>query len=179
MIRGWIGSAGVAVLLFALSLPAWPQGAAVSEYALKATLLFRLPQFVYRPDEDRTQTQFLCVLGSNPFGGALERLAKTAGDGRSVRVWHPPTAGEAGDCAFIFISRSEASHLDMILKRLARQAVVTVSDIEGFARAGGMIELALGDEGSAISVLVNRRAGQRQNIEFNAQLLRLAKVVEP
>jgi hypothetical protein len=30
-----------------------------------------------------------------------------------------------------------------------------------------------------VSILINRKAARLQNIEFNAQLLRLAKVVEP
>jgi len=54
-----------------------------------------------------------------------------------------------------------------------------VSDIAGFAKAGGMVEFSLGGEGAAVSILVNRKSAQKQSIEFNAQLLRLAKVVEP
>lgn len=163
-----------------LVLPAFAQGAVVSEYAVKSTLLFRLPQFVYRPDQAREPLIDICLLGSNPFGGALERLAQLpTGDGRAVRYLKTASSAEAANCAYVFISRSEAGNLDAILRRLAGSPVVTVSDIDGFARAGGMVEFALGGEGAAVSILINRRAAQRQNIEFNAQLLRLAKVVEP
>lgn len=162
-----------------LVLPAHAQGAVVSEYAVKSTLLFRLPQFVYRPDQAREPLIDICLLGSNPFGGALERLAQLPIDGRAVRYLKAANAAEATTCAYVFISRSEAGNLDAILRRLAGSPVVTVSDIEGFARAGGMVEFALGGEGAAVNILINRRAAQRQNIEFNAQLLRLARVVEP
>ena len=61
-----------------------------------------------------------------------------------------------------------------------RAQVVTVSDIDGFARAGGMVELAQNPDGSgALSILINRRAAQEQRVQFNAQLLRLATIVEP
>jgi ABC-type uncharacterized transport system substrate-binding protein len=30
-----------------------------------------------------------------------------------------------------------------------------------------------------VLILINRKAAQRQGIEFNAQLLRLAKIIEP
>ncbi len=53
---------------------------------------------------------------------------------------------------------------------------MTVSDIPGFARAGGMIELPL--EGERVAIVLNRRAAQSRGIEFNAQLLRLARVIE-
>ena len=58
------------VLASSLGIPAFAQGA-VSEYALKSALLFKLPQFVYRPDAVRTTSLGICVLGNSPFGGAL------------------------------------------------------------------------------------------------------------
>jgi hypothetical protein len=57
--------------------------------------------------------------------------------------------------------------------------VVTVSEISGFAKAGGMVELSLGGAGSPVAILINRQSARQKSIEFNAQLLRLAKVVEP
>lgn len=168
------------LLLMGISaLPVHAQSAAVSEYAVKSALLFRLPQFVYRPEQARDPTLDVCLLGSNPFGGALEKLAQTPIDGRPVRILKLGNAADAGGCDFVFITRSETSNLENLLRRLGSYPAVTVSDIEGFARAGGMVEFALGGDGAAISILINRKAAQKLNIEFNAQLLRLAKVVEP
>ncbi len=43
-----------------------------------------------------------------------------------------------------------------------------------------MVELAVNPEGgNLLNILINRKAAQAQNIQFNAQLLRLARVVEP
>ncbi|GAB1392748.1 hypothetical protein MASR1M60_09110 [Rhodocyclaceae bacterium] len=168
-----------AVWLLVLLVIAPVMAQPVSEYALKSALLFKLPQFVYRQEMDRSVPLSICVLGSNPFGSALERLAQNSLDGRAVRTVRLDGAREAAACDLVFISRSEAGGLDGILRRIGGFPVLTVSDIEGFARSGGMVELALGSEGTAINILINRRAAQRQGIEFNAQLLRLAKVVEP
>lgn len=161
------------------ALPACAQGPGVSEYAVKSALLFRLPQFVYRPDSAADPMTTICLLGSNPFGGALEKLAQNSLDGR--RIWYRKlgSMAEANACDFIFISRSEAGNLDNILRGLGRLPVVTVSDIAGFAQAGGMVEFSLAPDGAAVGILINRKAAQKQNIEFNAQLLRLARVVEP
>lgn len=167
------------VLLGMAGLSVHAQGAAVAEYAVKSALLFRLPQFVYRPTAGDEPMLTICLLGSNPFGGALEKLAQTPIDGRKVWYRKPSSTAETNACAFIFVSRSEAGNLDSILRVLGKSSVVTVSDIEGFARAGGMVEFAVGGEGAAVSILINRKAAQKQNVEFNAQLLRLAKVVEP
>lgn len=167
------------LLLGLLGTQTGAQGTAVGEYTLKSALLFKLPQFVYRQDTTRERPLGICLLGSNPFGNTLERLAQLPIDGREVRYSKLAHAGDAATCDFLFISGSEADNLDGILRRLGALPVVTVSDIQGFARAGGMVELAHGGEGAAVSILINRKAARRQNIEFNAQLLRLAKVVEP
>jgi YfiR/HmsC-like len=159
------------------------QSTAVSDVALKSALFFKLPQFVYRTEDARDQPLSVCLLGNSTgnssFGGAFEKLAQVPIDGRAVKFAKLASASEAGRCDFIYIAHSEAGALETVLRRLAGLPVVTVSDIAGFAKAGGMVELAMGGDGAAVSILINRRAARQQNIEFNAQLLRLAKVVEP
>lgn len=158
---------------------AWAQSAPVAEYALKSALLFKLPQFVYLPESGRGQALDLCALGGNPFGNAPDKLVRQPVDGRTVR-WHTlASVADAQDCDVVFVARGEAQGLDATLRRLAKWPLVTVSDIEGFAAQGGMVELALAADGASIHILINRKAAQKQGIEFNAQLLRLARVVEP
>ena len=48
--------------------------------------------------------------------------------------------GDLGACHLLFIPRSEAGNLDAWLSRAENRRLVTVSDIPGFARAGGMID---------------------------------------
>ncbi|MBS0467069.1 MAG: YfiR family protein [Proteobacteria bacterium] len=168
------------MLLALLAGGARAQTAPVSEYAVKSALLYKLPRFVYLPRLEGGTGISLCVLGRNPFGGALAKLAQTPIDGRSVQVRQPESAAQALDCDFVFVARSEADHLRSTLRQLGEAPVVTVSDIDGFARAGGMVEIALNPEdGNVLNILINRRAAQAHNIQFNAQLLRLARVVEP
>lgn len=168
------------LLLTLVGIPSQAQNtSAVSEYALKSALLFKLPLFVYRPSAVRNPEFRVCVMGNSPFGGALDKLAQTPIDNRPVTVVRLNGNAEARECDILFITRSETAGLDAILNRLNKAPTVTVSDIDGFARAGGMVELALSNDATAITILINRKAAQKQNIEFNAQLLRLAKVVEP
>lgn len=172
-------------LLIALALllapPVWAQApAAAAEYAVKSALLYKLPRFIYLPNLQDGQALQLCVLGESPFGGALQKLAQTPIDGRKVAVQHPQNSKQALDCDLLFIARSEAAQLKTTLSALSQTAVVTISDIEGFAKAGGMLEMALDADGKgALSILINRKAAQAHGIQFNAQLLRLAKIVEP
>jgi len=173
----------LALMLLGLALPpssARAQPAPAPEYAVKSALLFKLPRFVYLPRLEGGTRITLCVLGKNPFGGALASLARSPIDGRSIELQQPEGAAQALDCDFVFIARSETDRLRSTLAKLSEAPVVTISDIEGFAVAGGMVELALNPDGSgALSILINRKVAQAHNIHFNAQLLRLARIVEP
>lgn len=173
----WLGALLV-ISLSGISLGARADQATASESGLKAVLFFRLPQFVYWPDKGNAQNNLiLCMFGSNPFGKTLERLAREPINGRKVEIINLVTADDDVPCDFVFISRSESAFMEVSLRKFADKRVVTVSDIPGFAKAGGMVELTM--NGDRVGVTLNRKAAQRNGLEFNAQLLRLAKVVEP
>jgi len=161
----WLGLASV--------LPAPARAQDVSEYGMKAVLFYRLSQFIYWPGAEKAPSPLvLCVVGKNPFGNAISQLNQ--GDpGIDIRL----TPSEPGACHLLFIARSESGTLDAWLSRTEGKRIVTVSDIAGFARAGGMVELPL--EGERVAIVINRRIAQRKGFEFNAQLLRLARTIEP
>jgi hypothetical protein len=165
--------------LMCLALLARAEAPAVSEQALKAVLFYKLPLFVYSGAGDKRNPINICTLGEAPLGDAPGKLPATLADGRRVDLRSLATATDADDCQYVFIGRSEAARLDSLLRRLSGRRMVTVSDIEGFAVAGGMVEFTLRADGSGLLILINRKAAQKQGIEFNAQLLRLAKIVEP
>ncbi len=155
------------------------QSTPVPEYGLKAVLLHKLPEFVYLARKPGNSPVALCLLGGNPFGDVLDKLTREAGD-KPVRTLRQ-IAGthQAAGCDVVFVERGEAERVEGILQRLASRGVLTVSDIAGFARLGGMVELTVGGERAGIGIVINRKAARAQGIDFNAQLLRLATLIEP
>jgi hypothetical protein len=136
-------------------------------------LLHRLSQFIYWPNGEKAPTPVvLCVIGKNPFGNTLNQLNQSGG---LLDIRYSPN--DLSPCHLLYITRSEAGNAGNWLSRNESLHMITISDINGFARAGGMIELPL--EGERVAVVINRKAAQRHGIEFNAQLLRLARVIEP
>lgn len=145
----------------------------VSEYGMKAILFYRLSQFVYWPADSKPPTPLtLCVVGKNPFGSTLTQIDQSTA---TIEVRQSP--GDLVGCQLLFIPRSEAANLEAWLSRIEPRRLVSVSDIPGFARAGGMIELPL--DGERVGIVINRRSAQKKGFEFSAQLLRLARVIEP
>ena len=163
----------LAALWLALALSTAALAEEATEYSLKAVLYYRLSQFVYWPaDKPAPKPMSLCVVGKNPFGNAFAQLDQSSGNAE-IQL----TPADIAACQMVFIPRSEAANLAGWLERAAARQLVTVSDIPGFARSGGMIELPL--EGERVGIVINRRSAQKRGFEFNAQLLRLARVIEP
>ena len=162
----------LAALLALLAAGRPAQAQDPSEYNLKAVLFVRLAQFIYWPAEKSVSPPLkLCVVGRNPFGNALSQA-----DQSSQGIETVLSPADLGVCHLLFIPRSESASLNQWLERSSQRTLVTVSDIPGFARSGGMIELPL--EGERIAIVINRRSAQKKAIEFNAQLLRLARVID-
>jgi len=151
-----------------------------STLAIKAALLFKLPRFVYLAHQEGSTTLTLCILGSNPFGQALQSLTQTPIDNRTIQLRTPRSTEDTQECDLLFLpdSANTRKALPMHLQALADHPILTVSDIPGFARAGGMVELADHPDGQGkVEIVINQAAAANQGISFNAQLLRLATLL--
>lgn len=149
------------------------------EYAVKAAYLYNFAKFVEWPSQAFATARSpltLCLIGENPFGGALQTLAsKTVRERRlTIRDLRDPEA--AANCQMVFISASEQETLDYTLARFADKPVLTVSDIRGFAAAGGMIGLV--NMGQRIHFEVNIPAVRQADLAISSHLLKLARVID-
>lgn len=175
-----VSQVGFAVLAAAVPLALAGNGAQrANEYAVKAAFVYDFSKFVTWP-ERAFKAQYsqvsICVLGDNPFGGALDRIVagKTV-SGRTFRVLYPASAVEARTCQIVFISRSEQPQLKTILDVLAASSALTVGDTAGYAGQGVMINLFL--ENDRVRFEINDEAAQRAGIDISSKLLSLARLV--
>jgi hypothetical protein len=77
-------------------------------------------------------------------------------------------------CQVLFIPSSERVRLTPLLKVVAQRPILTVSDIEGFARRGGILQMY--SAASRIRFVINRASAQRAGLRIAAPLLDLAEV---
>ena len=166
-------------LLAVLLLLAVPAQAAVSEYELKAALVYKISKFVRWPDVGPaagSATLRLCIVGRDDFGDALDSLKGEKVRSQSIVVERLPEQAPASHCQIAFVSRSEQTRVPSVLTSMASSPVLTISDIDGFAAQGGIIELASSD--GKIAFRINPSASQRAGLEVGAQLLQLATLVD-
>lgn len=168
----------LAIALTAGLLPSsWGQ-APLSEQQIKAGFVLNFARYVEWPEQafaGKEAPLILCVLGRDPFGGALSAIERRSVQGRELRVRRDVLAEDTRGCHVLFVSDSEARRLAPILRQVAGNPILTVSDIEGFTDAGGGIGMTHGDE--RLQFEVNLDALQQGRLKASSQLLKLARSV--
>ena len=150
------------------------------EYLIKAAYLYNFTKFVEWPPEafrDNLYTINLFILGTDPFGGALDSIKNKTVQGRRLNIKHVNHIEEISGCHILFISSSEKDNLGYILRALKNSTILTVSEIERFAQRGGVINFILVE--NKIHFEINPDAAQQSGLRIGSQLLRLAKIVTP
>ncbi len=179
--RSWMLALAAAVLMLA-SGPARGQGVVATEYAVKAAFLYHFAKFIEWPESvggPSPAVVTLCVVGVDPFGDALDELTARGveglADGTRVEVRHVSDLAPREGCHIAFISNSERSRLARHLAQAVTGHVVTVSELSGFAEAGGVIQFVLED--GKVRFWINRGAAEREGVRLSSRLLALARIV--
>ncbi len=165
-------------LMLSAPLKVPPQDDTAHEYRVKAAFLYNFARFVQWPAEafDSPEAPIsLCVLGANPYGRSLSLIENKPVRGRNLSVRLCKNVKEVQKCHILFICLSEKERLQKILSYLDGQPILTVSDIKGFARQGGGINLVEAD--NKIHFEINLDAAERPGLKISSQLLKLAEVV--
>ncbi len=165
---------------FCLALTPWLAAAQTKEYQVKAAFLLNFTQFVSWP-----QTAFansnaplvIGVLGDDPFGTALEQtLGDESLQAHKISIKRSRHIEDLEDCQLLFVSNSENARVGEILAKLGGRPALTVSDIAGFARHGGVINFYRAD--NKLRFEINPEAARQGGLQISSQLLELGKIVE-
>jgi hypothetical protein len=152
----------------------------VRESQLKATFLMRFGKYLTYPEGalgDSGSTFNICVLGDDPFQGALDTLVKGEKiQSRWVNVIYLRDIGKVGDCQTLFISQSEQKQLTNILTYVKRRPILTVSDMADFVIRGGMIQFYMLD--NKVRFFIDPTTASEAKLTVSSRLLQIAKVVK-
>jgi hypothetical protein len=177
--RGTGAITAVVLAALVLSRIAGAQSGEPTEYEVKAAFLFNFTKFVEWPAssfEDSHSPIVLGILGEDPFGDSLARIiAGQKVQGRSLIIRKKHFGDDLRLCHVLFVSSSEREHRAQILGSIPSASVLTVSDMEGFAAAGGVMQFVTQD--SRVRFIVNLDAVAQNRLHFSAKLLALAQVI--
>lgn len=173
------GFALLAALLAAFPIPSVLGAGPPQEYAVKAAFLYNFAKFVEWPPEafkDPASPLVLGILGTNPFGEALQSLKGKTVNGRPLAIRTAASLDGLGTCQILFISSSEVPFLPGILNSVKGQNVLTVGDVNEFCEAGGLVNLVT--TGDRIGIEVNLEAVGRTRLKISSKILALARIVK-
>ncbi len=148
------------------------------EYSVKAVFLYNFIQFIEWPSQwfpGPTEVFYLCVLGRDPFGPALDALTSEQVKGRPLGIRRLETLMHISPCHVLFISESEEHHLPQIFRALGGKGILTVGDTDGFVEMGGIIQFL--SNGKKLRFAINVAAAQRAHLIISSKLLKLARII--
>ena len=152
---------------------------APTEYQVKAVFVYNFSHFVEWPPQDfiGPNAPFIIgILGNDPFGVRLDEAVRgELIDQHPLVVRRFHSIGEVGDCQILYIDRSEGAQLSPILAALNHHPTLTVTDLDGAAQRGVMIQFVT--ESSRIRLRINVEAARAAGLTISSKLLRPAEIV--
>jgi hypothetical protein len=189
------------VLALVLSVTVFaPRGQAETttsrEYQVKAAFLYNFTMFTDWPKEkiaDGNDPIVIGIIGDDPFDDAFEPVKNKKVKGKDVVIKRfkgfeelkksgekdgsqpQPQIKTLKKCHVLFICSSEKKGLGEIIDLVQDNNVLTVSDIEGFLEAGGIISFVM--EEKKVNFEINNISAEKAGLKISSKLLRLAKRV--
>lgn len=153
-------------------------GGAPTEYQVKAVFVYNFSRFVAWPSSafaSADQPFVIGILGDDPFGSHLDEAVHGEHvDSHPLVVRHFADVADIGQCQILFIDRSAAAHLDLVLAKLDHQSTLTVTDVQGASLHGVMIQFETLDQ--RIRLRINPNSARAAGLTISAPLLQLAQI---
>ena len=166
--------AGACLFVQALSAADAP-----TENQVQAVFLFNFSRFVEWPPQAFAAPSdpfVIGIVGTDPFGARLDEAVHNEQiNGHALTVRRFRSISEVDNCQILFIDRSEIGRLSLILAALDHHSTLTVSQADGAAQRGVMIQFAT--ENSRIRLRINVDSARAAGLTISSKLLRPAEII--
>lgn len=180
----------IGVLLTFLAAPAPhanAQDTDSSEYLIKAGFIYNFASLVQWPSTSFSQADspiVIAVLGEDHFGATLDHVLQGKKiDGHPFVIKRFRSVPELRlsvtsprECQILYVSSSAIPHLSELIQHVRALPILTIGEIPGFARSGGIINFVL--ENNRIRFEVNVQAAKDADLNISSRLLALARIVQ-
>jgi hypothetical protein len=161
--------------LAATMLAAGPAFARTSDTAVKAAFLPRFARYVTWPTTAMPKPGepfVLCVIGGDPFGGALDQAAGAQSvDGRRITVKRLQSAGSVDECHVAFVEGSKDVPTGQMLAAIGRKPVLTVTDAANGGQRG-LIHFTIAS--GRVRFFIDQAGARQRGLAISSRLLALA-----
>jgi hypothetical protein len=150
------------------------------EYAIKAAYLYQFGHYIQWPTDSFADEQspfVIGVLGDDPFGGALDEIARDKKiNDRRIVIKRFSSPANYSPCHLLFVvSSADVTEKLGAIRKAQRFPVLLVGESPGFAEHGGTINLFI--EQNKVRFEVNMEVAKQQQLKISSKLLSLAKII--
>lgn len=138
--------------------------------ATKAAYLHNFTKFVEWPSLNEDVVH-ICVVGAESVVNVLAEIASRDLKGHGLQIWSG--LDDPGICQILYIDSSE-QNWRRLMEQVSGNAVLTVSDIDGFASQGGGIGFYR--DGGQLKLEINPEAVKSARLRVNALLMEIARI---
>ncbi|MFI3156934.1 MAG: YfiR family protein [Methylococcaceae bacterium] len=148
---------------------------------IKVAFTYKIIQFIELPDDTGSKSSgfvTICVIADKQLDRLFADLEGKEINGDEVKVLFLKQSPKSSDqCGILYIGNSEQVRLPQILQQIASlNKMLTVSDIDQFARRGGMVELKIDEK--AVKMEINVSNVTHVGIRISSKLLEVANIVQ-
>jgi hypothetical protein len=151
------------------------------EYAIKAAYLFNFAKFVEWPAGKLTDPRapfIVGLVGPEPIAGLLEQTIQGKSiRGKKIELRYFAPGQNIDECHLLFISRQSKAPPASVLSSVKSTGVLTVSEVEGFADVGGMINFVV-LEGN-VKLEINLGAAEQAGLKLSSRLMGVGRLIKP
>jgi YfiR/HmsC-like len=154
-------------------------GQDVTESSLKTAFIHNFVKFTVWPADVLPPAAPLtaCVLGDAAFAGVLANYVKgNPVDGHAILVSAIASDGMLRSCHVLYVSGVTSKAAALAVSGLADAPVLTISDVDQFARIGGIAQLYVED--GRLRFRINLDTTKRCRLQLSSRLLALATIVQ-
>ncbi|MBK6744286.1 MAG: YfiR family protein [Hydrogenophilales bacterium] len=129
-----------------------------------------------KPPAEQGGPLSLCIAGEDDLADTLGRLKGKLVKGRKLHTQTFKGTQVPGNCHMLYVAASEQKRYRGLVRTVRGQAILTVSELPGFARTGGIVELTHAH--GRIRFIINLGLARAAGLEISPRLLALAEVVD-
>lgn len=149
------------------------------EYKVKLAFLYKFAEYVRIPKEFDDDKIHIAVIGQNPFGIALERIATRKPQGRQCVPIVYESLDEVTKADIIFIPHKvDPEIVNQCLALTKSRSVLVIGEHGEFLGQGGVANFQIGSDGR-IKIQVNEIEVKRRKLMIDARLLAICDRVVP
>ncbi|MCP4714353.1 MAG: YfiR family protein [Deltaproteobacteria bacterium] len=167
------------LMLIGTNAPSEANDLLLKKFQVKSGFLYHFALFIDWPDSAFSSPSAPLAVGiasDTNFDGAFDSLtSKTVKEHPVIVHTEPWKQTAAHPCHILLITSTDKKHIRAILDAVQGKSILTVGELDGFARMGGIINFY--EVNNKLKFEINIDAARKAGLKISSHLLKLARII--